>query len=203
MNTNEIAELKGQMIDSIEDYLDQHSLNLIDNEERQSAIEDGEDEESCAKIYGSNYDYIGELIEDRATQSIQEHTYMREVEAFDLILSLRNRVCELLIPEDITLFKEHFSTLSDTLIGTLFNWGLLKDKAPQTKPYGYMLVEVRERDISTHQCKTKLEAYEMLKKRYDQIVHENDDTDEGEIGDFWSWVNGNYENYDSQIVEIA
>jgi len=29
MNTKEIAELKGQMIDSIEDYLDQHSLNVL------------------------------------------------------------------------------------------------------------------------------------------------------------------------------
>lgn len=203
MNTNEFAEFKGQMIDSIEDYLDQHSLNLIDNEDRLTAIEEGADEDSCAKIYGSAYDYIGELIEEKTNQSIQDHTYMREVDAFDLLLNLRNRVCELLAPEEKAVFQAHFNELCDELYNTLFNWGLLEKKAPATKPYGYMLVEVRERDITTRQCKTKLEAYEMLKTRYEQIVKENDNTDEGEIGDFWSWVNGNYENYDSQIVEIA
>ncbi len=203
MNTNEIAEFKGQMIDTIEDFLDKHSLSLTDNEERLYAIEEGADEDSCAKIYGSTYDYIGQLIEDKTAQPIQDHTYMREVDAFDLILSLRNHVSELLTPEDREIFKEHFNEVTDELHDTLFNWGLLKDKAPQTKPYGYMLVEVRERDIFTRQCKTKLEAYELLKKRYEQIVKENNDTEEGEIGDFWSWVNGNYENYDSQIFEIA
>lgn len=203
MNTNEIAEFKGQMIDTIEDFLDKHSLSLTDNEERLSAIEEGADENSCAKIYGSTYDYIGQLIEDKTAQPIQDHTYMREVDAFDLILGLRNRVCELLTQEYREIFKEEFNEVTDELLDTLFNWGLLKDKAPQTKPYGYMLVEVRERDIFTRQCKTKLEAYGLLKKRYEQIVKDNDDTEEGEIGDFWSWVNGNYENYDSQIVEIA
>ena len=203
MNTNEIAEFKGQLIDTIEDFLDKHSLSLTDNEERLSAIEEGADENSCAKIYGSTYDYIGELIEEKTIQSVKDHTYLREVDAFDLFLALRNRVSELLAPEDKAVFQKNFYEVCDELSNTLFNWGLLKDKAPQTKPYGYMLVEVRERDIATRQCKTKLEAYELLKTRYEQIVHENDDTDEGEIGDFWSWVNGNYENYDSQIVEIA
>ncbi len=54
---NEVAEFKGQLIDSLEDYLEECGVtpSMLPNEER--------DDEDDAIIYGSHYDMVGNAIQ--------------------------------------------------------------------------------------------------------------------------------------------
>lgn len=62
-NSTELAELRGQMVDILEDALTEKGAT-IQNEDRDAAIEDGEDEEELAIIYGEDYDVIGDVVQE-------------------------------------------------------------------------------------------------------------------------------------------
>lgn len=59
----ELAELRGNMVDILEDALAEKEAT-IPNEDRDDAIEDGEDETELAIIYGEDYDVIGDVVQD-------------------------------------------------------------------------------------------------------------------------------------------
>lgn len=61
-SAQDIAELKGQIIDQFEDLLADNGITL-DNNERNDAISQTDDPSTIAIIYGSQYDDIGDVIE--------------------------------------------------------------------------------------------------------------------------------------------
>lgn len=60
---DDLAELKGQLVDSYEDFASEYDLDLP-NSDRDDAIEDGEDPEDLAIIYGSAYDMIADTVDN-------------------------------------------------------------------------------------------------------------------------------------------
>lgn len=62
INLDDLAELKGQIVDSYEDFASEYNLNLP-NSDRDEAIEDGEDPEDLAIIYGAAYDFIADTVD--------------------------------------------------------------------------------------------------------------------------------------------
>lgn len=60
IRVNDLPEFVGQTIDIFEDFLEEKGIK-IDNPEIVEAIANGEDPESCAIIYGTDY---GNLQED-------------------------------------------------------------------------------------------------------------------------------------------
>ena len=63
VKTDDLAELKGQIVDSYEDFASEYNLDLP-NSDRDEAIEDGEDPEDLAIIYGSAYDMIADTVDN-------------------------------------------------------------------------------------------------------------------------------------------
>ena len=63
----DMPEVIGQIIDTFEDFLEEKGVK-IPNEEKQEAISQGEDPESIAILYGSDYgnleDQIREILEN-------------------------------------------------------------------------------------------------------------------------------------------
>ena len=62
LNTETLPEFKGQVIDILEDYFEEHHVN-IPCTDKDDAIKDGEDPSGLAIIYGEDYDKIGDEIE--------------------------------------------------------------------------------------------------------------------------------------------
>lgn len=60
---NEKAEFFGQIIDVFEDFLEARGI-MLNNPERDYAIEDGADPEEVAIIYGSDYGDLQTELED-------------------------------------------------------------------------------------------------------------------------------------------
>ena len=59
LNEDTLAEFKGQLIDTLEDYLEEHGVtpSMLPNEDR-------DDEDECAAIiFGWHYDMVGDYIE--------------------------------------------------------------------------------------------------------------------------------------------
>ena len=57
------AEFVGQIIDIFEDFLEEKGV-MLDNTDRDEAINDGEDPETLAIIYGTDYGDLQDQIED-------------------------------------------------------------------------------------------------------------------------------------------
>jgi len=59
LNEDTLAEFKGQLIDTLEDYLEEHGVtpSMLPNEDRD------DDDECAAIIYGWHYDMVGDNIE--------------------------------------------------------------------------------------------------------------------------------------------
>ena len=62
LNTETLPEFKGQVIDILEDYFEEHHVN-IPCTDKDDAIKDGEDPSGLAIIYGEDYDKLGDEIE--------------------------------------------------------------------------------------------------------------------------------------------
>ncbi len=72
-DSTELAELKGQIVDILEDALADTDAG-IPNEDRDEAIEDGDDPEETAIIYGEDYDTIADIVEDIVlSEDLQEN----------------------------------------------------------------------------------------------------------------------------------
>lgn len=111
INLDDIAELKGQIVDSYEDFAAEHNLNLP-NSDRDEAIEDGEDPDDLAIIYGDAYDTIADYV-DNIFAPIPENNFERllPVDINDLtddtIDTLASRVAKLTYSAFEELFKPH------------------------------------------------------------------------------------------------
>jgi len=59
LNEDTLAEFKGQLIDTLEDYLEEHGVtpSMLPNEDRD------DDDEGAAIIYGWHYNMVGDNIE--------------------------------------------------------------------------------------------------------------------------------------------
>lgn len=64
-----MPEFIGQIVDIFEDYCTEKEI-ILENSDRNQAIEDGEDPENLAIIYGDSYDVIGDIIR----RTLSEHT---------------------------------------------------------------------------------------------------------------------------------
>lgn len=73
LSEESIPEFKGQAADILEDLLTEHGA-VIPNKERNDAIEEGDDEECFAIIYGSDYDIIGNEVENIANRYLADKT---------------------------------------------------------------------------------------------------------------------------------
>lgn len=70
MNWDDLMQLKGQIINLFEDFLESNGIRpeMVPNEEREEAIRDGADPDGCAIIYGGDYDVIVGCIEATAME---------------------------------------------------------------------------------------------------------------------------------------
>ena len=73
-----LAELRGQMADILEDALADKGAS-IPSEDRDMAIEDGEDPEDLAIIYGEDYDVIGDAVDSCIRESATGDRFTPEV----------------------------------------------------------------------------------------------------------------------------
>ena len=116
MNINNmlIDEFKGQIIDLFEDYLAANDF-VLESDDRNIAIEDGEDENELAILYGDLYEAIGDEIESavRANES-QEAVHIAALRGFSLALKMGN--CKRGIPADDLL------DLNEKLAKTIRSW---------------------------------------------------------------------------------
>jgi hypothetical protein len=62
VSLDDLSELKGQIVDAYEDFASEYNLDLP-NSDRDDAIEDGEDPEDLAIIYGDAYDFIADTVD--------------------------------------------------------------------------------------------------------------------------------------------
>ena len=116
INLDDIAELKGQIVDAYEDFASEYNLNLP-NSDRDEAIEDGEDPEDLAIIYGDAYDTIADYV-DGIFAPIPE--YKQRILPIDInatddaIDMLSSRVAKLTYSAFEELFKPHNSEFDFT-----------------------------------------------------------------------------------------
>ncbi len=88
MTAQERAEFKGCMVDIIEDFCDEVGISIANAEK--------EDSDCPAHIYGTDYDRIGQAVEDYVEGDIQkEEVAVRMVNEFIKIISERGGFTEL------------------------------------------------------------------------------------------------------------
>lgn len=63
LKKEDLPEFVGQIIDIFEDFLDDRNI-VLQNEEREDAINDGAEPDSVAIIYGSDYGELQTALED-------------------------------------------------------------------------------------------------------------------------------------------
>lgn len=203
----DLPELVGQIVDQCEDYLDEKEITLVDNTERNEAIESGEDPDGLAQIYGSNYERISDIIRPKIEDLIKKNNKLSPLKAKALAFKVVSEFSKILtetyaVYKDGTKFEDgkklepvSLNKLKDKIVQTFSNWHLLEEVQ-----YNYALIEVFDRDITYTQYQTEEDAKKAMEKEYKKILAENNPS-ESEIGDNWSWCNGDYA-YDSRIVKI-
>lgn len=119
VRANDLPEFKGQIVDIFEDFLDEHNYDFA-NDERQSAIDDGdyEDPSEAAHIWGDDYDYIADVVEEIT----HEHT-RNEITKND-ITHIMNAFEELCAQNNIDLSDENKSSLTGKIETTFTNWNI-------------------------------------------------------------------------------
>lgn len=63
LRKEDLPEFVGQIIDIFEDFLDDRNI-VLQNDEREDAIDDGAEPDSVAIIYGSDYGELQTALED-------------------------------------------------------------------------------------------------------------------------------------------
>lgn len=123
-NRDDWAEFRGQTVDILEDMLSDKGAT-IENEDRDDAIEDGDDEEELAIIYGDDYDIIADeaegcIIDGRLDTDDPQLTFD---EVADRIMDSYREVCEKAeFPEDNQLTEADMADVRNTLMQMLHNW---------------------------------------------------------------------------------
>lgn len=116
VSSDDFSELQGQIVDAYEDFASEYNLDLP-NSDRDEAIEDGEDPEDLAIIYGSAYDVIAGPVnmifatnpEDRFDKIMPSWIVENGITDNDAISELATRVAILTYDEFEDLFKPHNS----------------------------------------------------------------------------------------------
>ncbi len=72
MKTNDLAEFKGSIIDIYEDWLDKMDIDIINTEK---------DDDNPAHIYGTDYDTLGDIIEEYVNDNIVMEQMMWQLDS--------------------------------------------------------------------------------------------------------------------------
>ena len=132
-DTNDLAEFKGQIVDIFEDYFAEHNV-VLNNEDKQTAIDDGEDPDNLAIIYGEDYDVIGDEIE-YAINLKMSHGYVIDKSLMESISTatidaaitlLANIDDETKRAEIILTMTNDKPALKNKIRDTFVNWNLYK-----------------------------------------------------------------------------
>lgn len=130
LTTNDIAELKGQVVDIFEDFAAENEI-YIPNEDREAEIAEAAaegipaDELGLAIIYGDDYDRIASIIESAI--QIKNGNYDRSFFTDNEIEYLISDTCDAFAAvANYQFADERRNELSHRLKNTLTNWGLLK-----------------------------------------------------------------------------
>lgn len=124
MNQDDHAEFRGQVVDILEDALADKEAT-IENEDREEAINEGEDPEGLAIIYGCDYDIIGDevdrLIKEGALDT--EAPQLTFDEVADRIMESYDEVCEKAeFPGDQEMTDEDKASIREMLLDLLRKW---------------------------------------------------------------------------------
>lgn len=124
MNPDNHGEFRGQCVDVLEDVLTEKEAT-IESEDRDMAIEDGEDPEDLAVIYGSDYDIIGDTVDlaIREGKLDTEAPTLTFDEVADRIMDSYKEVCDKAeFPGDQEMTDDDMKYIRDRLLDTLRNW---------------------------------------------------------------------------------
>lgn len=123
LKQEDIPEFKGQAVDILEDLLDEHDA-VIPNEDRDNEIENGEDEECLAIIYGMDYDVIGDVVESIANRYLTDGTIDVSSSVTDVMTAYNELVDKAKFEEGKELsFNEIWGLMAK--VEELFtNWGI-------------------------------------------------------------------------------
>ena len=164
---NQLAELKGQIVDIFEDYLDKHNVEMTNPE---PGLDPDINPNDIAKIYGTDYDLIGDEIEffftdrngeskngefkipDDITENDFENLIDNLVYAFEKILKNHTNGY---IPDD-----DEYDTIRHNIATTLYNWGIRITYIVNFNLNGNVAVKVR--------AKSMTEAKEKAQFRFDE-----------------------------------
>lgn len=125
--SSELAEFKGQIVDILEDALADKDA-MIPNRDREEAIEDGEDEEDLAIIYGDDYDIIADTVQDIVlSKNLEEHPISTESGRETFLVPIMEAYQELI---DKAVFPDggftdaEMTQLKTNVTNTFVNWKL-------------------------------------------------------------------------------
>jgi len=123
LNEDTLAEFKGQLIDTLEDYLEEHGVtpSMLPNEDRD------DDDECVAIIYGWHYDMVGDNIEhelrihDLVNQSpvSNPHTITDTV---NHIFEAYQEILDMIGPEFINFDDDDERRLKNAVRQIFVNW---------------------------------------------------------------------------------
>ena len=118
-NTNEMAELKGQIVDIFEDWIDENNY-FIENDDREDAIVSGEydDPSEAAQIYADDYGYITDEVEYVINNHAQDELTADKIA---IIIRAFEDICK---RNDIELSDETKAFFASKIKTTFINWGL-------------------------------------------------------------------------------
>lgn len=123
LNEDTLAEFKGQLVDTLEDYLEEHGVtpSMLPNEDRD------DDDECAAIIYGWHYDMVGDYIEhelrihDLVNQSpvSNSHTIADTV---NHVYEAYQEILDMIGPEFINIDDDDERRLKQEIRQIFVNW---------------------------------------------------------------------------------
>lgn len=127
--SSDMAELKGQVVDILEDAL-ANANAAIANEDRDEAVAEGEDPDGLAIIYGFDYDVIGDVVCEQVLSNNLEASPASDdtsksritgavMDAYNEIIGKAEFPGQGFTPGDLENFK---ALVADTFM----NWGLFR-----------------------------------------------------------------------------
>ncbi len=120
------AQFKGDIVSVLEDLLAEKEA-VIENEDREMAIEDGEDPETLAIIFGDDYDIISDMVADLIERGRldTDSPVMKKEEFADFILETYKDVYDKAEFKDGGRIKdEDIALLKQSVIDTLNIWNV-------------------------------------------------------------------------------
>lgn len=168
----ELSELKGQVVDVLEDALEEKNAIIL-NEDRENAIEDGEDEDDLAIIFSEDYDIIADTVRDIVLKdNLEEHPACTNEQKDNIMNRIMESYQEVIdkakFPND-GFDDTEMAWLKQKVTYIFVNWNLFAKEVPQT------LLEALGINCSYYEPNPLEEARHDLDRKFKTIHHPSND----------------------------